>query len=111
MPTPDKTMDDVSKLVSDARHNGCAGRHKYWNSGYDPMCRRCDANRVCDALESVAKERDALREALAKMHSFVYCDMECRRENPKFEQEGHWPDCTITQAEQIVAALAAQSKP
>jgi hypothetical protein len=65
MPAPDKTMEDVSKLVAEARAQ--IGELCAENAG----CDQCDDVRkfsaLADALESVAKERDALRETGAKV--------------------------------------------
>jgi chromosome segregation ATPase len=52
MPTPDKTIDDVSKLVSVTKRRF---------QGHQ------DIAALCDALESVAKERDEKAEAIENL--------------------------------------------
>jgi hypothetical protein len=68
-PTPDKTMDDVSRLVSaleTAKMFAGQERCAITNQKHTPdcFCVPCCRFRIYDALESVAKERDAAVEAL-----------------------------------------------
>ena len=48
-------------------------------------------------------------EKLHRLANLVYCDMDCRNQNPNFDNEDHWPDCAITQRTQIMLAAASDS--
>jgi hypothetical protein len=74
-PTPDKTMDDVSKLVAEARFN--AGEEQFDKNftEYITVLRQ-RLRRLADALESVAKDRDRYREALNEIKTMCHGDPE-----------------------------------
>jgi DNA repair exonuclease SbcCD ATPase subunit len=132
MPTPDKTMDDVSKLVAEAR----ALAEK--QNGRHDMCsvRDCDfvknsraaLRALADALESVAKENEvaagALRNTRTELHqrngtimelqtqlAAVAKERDALREALEYyADEKRWPAVAPSPL-MARAALAAQSKP